>query len=429
MASPNTDFADTASVDTPSTDGLAQRGGGLPRITPVGIAVAAGSVALGALGWALGYPALSVAAAIGLAALLATWIATVPVPRLDVSRVVQPTRVERGVPAIGLVAVRNPGRHRTRPCTAVDRVSGRDVDVHVRSLRAGQTVAVHYELPTSRRGEFTIGPLAIITRDPFGLWQGRRPVGGELNLLVYPRIHPVAPRPAGRTRHIEGPVSDTAPRGTTTFHSLREYVPGDDVRRIHWRSTARLGELMVREHVDTSLPSTVVVLDTRADRYVGDGFEEAVDVAASVIASSQQHGFPVQLVATDGTTFIVRAGHRGQAMRDYLATVQPGADERGEGDGLARAALDVSRGRHHDALVVVGGDLDAADLGVVTRIAGRFATSGLVTIRPDAPDRARWTGGLHLDGTTAAETLARWQHAATGRPTAIAPPARDRGRR
>ena len=78
-------------------------------------------------------------------------------------------------------------------------------------------------------------------------------MGGTVTLLVQPHVIALDPRPAGRARHLEGPVSDTgAARHAQTFHSLREYVPGDDIRRIHWRSTARTGTLMVRDHVDTS---------------------------------------------------------------------------------------------------------------------------------------------------------------------------------
>ena len=162
---------------------------------------------------------------------------------------------------------------------------------------------------------------------------------------------------------------------------------------------------MVREHVDTSLPSTVVVLDTRANRYRDDAFEEAVDVAASVVASSQARGFPVRLVTSSGAAFVARAGQRGQDLRDFLTTVQP------DGDGsLHRAAVEVLRGREHDVIAVVSGDVDGADLSDVTSMTRRFASGSLVTVGVTATGtRARWTGGLHLDGATAADALARWQ--------------------
>ena len=71
------------------------------------------------------------------------------------------------------------------------------------------------------------------------------------------------PLPTGNTRHLEGPSSDTSPQGNITFHRLRDYVVGDDLRLVHWRSSARTGKLVVKHNVDTSQPYTVVLLDQR----------------------------------------------------------------------------------------------------------------------------------------------------------------------
>ncbi len=403
------------------------RNGATPTLTPAGISVVCGAIALGVLGWALGYLALTVIAAATIAGVVAGALATMAVPRLDVERVIEPPRVERGRPALGLVSVSNGARRRSRPCSAVELIaratSGESgpsadetVDIDIPALAGGRSVAVPYQLPTSRRGAMTVGPLAIVRRDPFGLWQARRPVGDTVTLFVQPRIHPLDPRPAGRTRHLEGPISETAPRGTMTFHSLREYTAGDDIRRVHWRSTARTGTLMVREHVDNSLPSTVVVLDTRSERYEGDTFEEAVDVAASIVAASQRRGFPVRLLTTAGEVLVSRAGQRGQNLFDFLTAV-----ETRNGDTLRRATTEVLRGRDHDAIAVVGGDLDSADLAEVTTMTRRFATSALVTLRSTADTSAlRWTDGTHLDGATAVAALAHWRSARGTRTTSRA---------
>lgn len=391
------------------------RNGARPTPTPAGVAVVCGALALGVLGWALGYVALTVVAAAAMAGAVAGALATMAVPRLDVERVIEPPRVERGRPALGLVSVSNGARRRSRPCSAVEVIArstssatvDETVDIDIPSLAGGRSVAVPYQLPTSRRGAMTVGPLAIVRRDPFGLWQARRPVGDTVTLFVQPRIHPLDPRPAGRTRHLEGPISETAPRGTMTFHSLREYTAGDDIRRVHWRSSARTGTLMVREHVDNSLPSTVVVLDTRSERYEGDTFEEAVDVAASIVAASQRRGFPVRLLTTAGEVLVSRAGQRGQNLFDFLTAVETHG-----GDILRRATTEVLRGRDHDAIAVVGGNLDSADLAEVTTMTRRFATTALVTLRSaDDTPPLRWTDGTHLDGPTAVAALAHWRSA------------------
>lgn len=381
-----------------------------PSLTPTGLAVATGAVALGVAGWALGQVALTALAGAAAAALAAGGVLTFAVPDLEVSRGIEPARVERGSRAFGLVSVRNRGRRRSGACTAVEPVAtgdgraARTVRVDIPALRSRRRVAVSYEVPTERRGALVVGPLAIVRRDPLGLWRAERPVGEAVTLLVQPRVHAVDPRRGGRARHLEGPVSDTASSGVLTFHSLREYTPGDDVRRIHWKSSARTGTLMVREHVDTSQPSTVVVLDARAARYEPEAFEEAVDVAASVVAASQARGFPVRLVTTSGASHHVRAGQRGQDLHDALTTVA--LDDGGD---LATAAAAVLRGREHDVLCVVSGRVDDGDLAAVTAMARGFASPSLVTVRPADGAARRWTAGPHLDGARAGDALVPWR--------------------
>lgn len=398
-----------------------------PTLTPTGVAVVLIAIALGSLGWALGYRVLTVLAAALGACVLAGWLGTFLLPRIEVERSIEPTRVERGSPALGLLAVRNVGRRRSRPCEAVEPITSTsvaavtteaatDIVVAVPSLRPGRSVSVPYRLPTHRRGTLAVGPLAVERRDPLSLWHARRPVGDVVTLLVQPHVIALEPRPAGRARHLDGPVSENAPRGTQTFHSLREYAPGDDIRRIHWRSTARTGTLMVRDHVDTSEPSTVVVLDLRSSRFGGDEFEEAVDVAASVVAASERAGFPVRLVTTAGRSMAVRAGQRGRGIADFLAAV--GAVDDDTAGDLQRAAIEVLRGREHDAITVVTGATDPRDVTAVTAMTRRFARPSLVTIRETAGER--WLGGQHLDGPTAMAALARW-HAPASRGSAGVP--------
>ncbi|MFV0307253.1 MAG: DUF58 domain-containing protein [Desertimonas sp.] len=381
--------------------------GRAPTLTRNGAATAIGALVLAVTGMAFGYIALTAVAAGATAALATGWLAARQVPNLKVERAVEPARVQRGLSATAVVSVRNRGRRRSRSCTAVDHVGGDVMTVAVPPLPPGRTIAMTTALPTQRRGAHAIGPLTIRRQDPFGLWRSDRPVGAVATLLVEPRILPIAPRPAGRTRHVEGPLSDMAPRGTQVFHSLREYVPGDDVRRVHWRSSARLGTLMVREHIDTSLPSTAVVLDVDIDHYAdshaADGFEEAVDVAASVVAAAHAHGFPVRLVTSAGEVAASGTGQRGQQVRDLLARIQPAADA-----DLGRAATTVLSARDHDVIVIVAGRLGLAELGPVTMMARRFASSTLVTIEPPAGAGPRWPAGDHLSGPTAVAVLRRW---------------------
>ncbi len=135
----------------------------------------------------------------------------------------------------------------------------------------------------------------MVRSDPLGLLRAGQDRGGLDVLWVHPRTWPMAPVPAGVVVDLEGPVSETAPAGSVTFSSLREYVPGDDRRLIHWRSSARLGTLLVRHHVDTNEPLATIVLDARQPVWTDESFESGVEVAASLASSLAGHGHQVRL--------------------------------------------------------------------------------------------------------------------------------------
>ena len=142
--------------------------------------------------------------------------------------------------------------------------------------------------------------------------------------------------PTGQTRHLEGPSSDTSPQGNITFHRLRDYVVGDDLRLVHWRSSARTGRLVVKHNVDTSQPYTVVLLDLRPGRYTAESFEAAVDVAASVLVTSAANKAPVELRLTDGTVIGGPRLRDVTPLIDHLTGVQPDDDRRPAGSTARR---------------------------------------------------------------------------------------------
>src|SRR5438309_3120661 len=167
---------------------------------------------------------------------------------------------------------------------------GRPVRVPGARLRAGSAVSHKYSVRCSRRGVYEIGPLVAITGDPLGLTQSEHEVAKKFELLVHPRIQEVSDRPLTRQFEdppIRPPVSKPWPSGLE-FYGMREYVPGDDLRRIVWRASARTGKVMVREAEQGITDHITLILDTDRGSHSRDGeglsesFEAGIRVAASL---------------------------------------------------------------------------------------------------------------------------------------------------
>ncbi|MFC4051802.1 DUF58 domain-containing protein [Actinomadura syzygii] len=355
-------------------------------LTPLGWGTAAGSVLLYAAGWWLGYPEPAMLAVAGLAAVGAAALWTLPRPKLDVRRDIAPAKVERGEPAVGVVHVTNRGRA-ARGVSAHDAAGAESVAVDVPRLRPGGTRSVTYRLPTDRRGEIPVGPLRLVRADPLRLARRVREYGEPRVLLVRPKTVRLPLLPSGRAHHLEGPTSDRSPAGTATFHALREYVIGDELRHIHWKSSARTGTLMVRQLVDASLPTTTVVLEARPDAWAEpDDFELAVDAAASVAVGAAAANFPVRVLTGDGPLADTRGGPDDvEALLDRLTAVAPKEGPRSAVDALRRV-------RAGGSLVVVASG--TAELGRIASVRSRFDRVVVLRVRPSGPASA--PPGVHV---------------------------------
>ncbi|MBM0235445.1 DUF58 domain-containing protein, partial [Micromonospora sp. STR1_7] len=334
-------------------------------ITARGVGLLVAAVVLLGVGFRFAYPELTLigaaaGAAVGYAALVAAWR-----PRLTVTRRAEPDRVARGEPASMTLTVRNTGRLRSANLLAEDRCGERTVPVPLLRVRPGRDTEVRYEVPTHRRGVVPVGPLRVTRRDPLGLVALARPYGATAPVWVHPRVHPLTAVPTGAGRSLDGRV-DGVPHGSITFDSLREYVVGDELRRVHWRTSARVGELMVRENVDTSLPRLVVLLDNRAVAHpqrvngVAESFESACEAAASVVTAAHGADLPVLLLLVAGEPASSERGQRSDEEADAGAALGPldrlaAAELSDDGDALRAATTRLRQDRLGDTLIVLTG--------------------------------------------------------------------------
>jgi uncharacterized protein (DUF58 family) len=343
-------------------------------------AVLAGAALIGT-GFAFGYPELVV---VGSAAVLAALCALGYAawrPRLSVSRAAEPDRVTRGEPCTQTLTVHNSSRLRAATLIAQDTCGPVTVPVPLLRLRPGRDTSVRYPVPTGRRGVVVLGPLRVSRRDPLGLVNVARTHGGTAQVWVHPRTYPLVAVPVGVARSLDGRV-DRVPHGTITFDTLREYVIGDELRKVHWRTSARVGQLMVREDLDTSLPRIVVLVDDRRAAYRdvaddgSDNFESVCEAAASVLVAAVRADLVVELMLASGETGIGSGGHRatGKAdarpMLDRLAEASPTA----EPDALDTATKRLRQHRIGDTLIYLAGSGRPDDLAPVGALAPGYPT-------------------------------------------------------
>lgn len=166
---------------------------------------------------------------------------------------------------------------------------------------------LEYSVRPEIRGRHQLGPMQVRLREPFGMVEMRQEVPGVSDLLVTPRVTPLREIKLGGGWFASG---DDHPRSFTVGNVadvvVREYRRGDDLRRVHWRSTARMGELMVRNEEQLWQARATVVLDNRGVAHRGTGpgssLESAVSAAASVVVHLSSLGYRVRLISGSGVT-------------------------------------------------------------------------------------------------------------------------------
>ena len=130
-------------------------------------------------------------------------------------------------------------------------------------LRPGHTVAQPLEIPALRRGIVTVGPATTVRSDPIGLLRREHAFEDVHELYVHPRTTALPSTSAGLIRDLEGNPTRRLVDADMSFHAIREYAPGDSRRQIHWKSTAKTGQLMVRQYEESRRSRMAVVLARR----------------------------------------------------------------------------------------------------------------------------------------------------------------------
>jgi uncharacterized protein (DUF58 family) len=297
--------------------------------------------------------------------------------KLACTRSLDPARTPVGSSARVILRLQNMSRLPTGTLLLEDRLPyalGSRPRVVLERLGAHQASSVAYTVRTEVRGRYPVGPLVVRLTDPFGLCELSRSFPTVDRLIVIPQVVPL---PVVRLGGEYAGTGDSRARSVAVHGeddaATREYRRGDDLRRVHWRSTARTGELMVRREEQPWDSRATVVLDTRVEAHRGEGptasFEWAVSAAASIAMYLRRAGYKVRLVTGSGVDVDATEIGGDGVILDTLADVK-----------LAQAGdisvlVEMVRRRSDGGLVIgLFGSLTVAEAELLTGLRGNGAT-------------------------------------------------------
>jgi uncharacterized protein (DUF58 family) len=304
--------------------------------------------------------------------------------KLEVERELHPPRVHAGSPSRVDIRVRNHAGRRSPVLELVDAVSGtRGARLMLAPLEPGETSHAAYRLPTDRRGILTIGPLDVLLNDPFGLARVKLTAAGISELTVYPAVETISPVPhtTGDDPHAGAEHPNALGRSGEDFYALRHYVVGDDLRRVHWKSTARQDDLMVRQDELPWQGRATVLVDVREGSTTPESLELGISAAASIVTASWRRQDLVRLISTDGADSGYATGNaQMDAIMEHLATVE--ATVEGE---FRRISDRLNRGSSGGALIAVVSAMSTRELDILARLRNRFGSVTIVKF-----ERSSW---------------------------------------
>ena len=266
-------------------------------VTPLGWSVIAAAIV--ALGVGYGWGLLEIIAIgwglVVLVSVAALWLIGRGAGEI---RLLVPTpRVVVGEPALARLVAANPGRRGFAGVQIELPVGARVFERVLPRLARGSAFDEQFTIPTDRRGIVSIGPARTVRADPIGLMRREIVWSETAELRVHPRTVSISALSTGFIRDLEGFPTRDLTSSDIAFHALREYVPGDDRRYIHWRSSAKTGTFMVRQFEETRRSRLMILLDLEPGAYLNDAeFELAVGVAASVGARAIRDARSVSFV-------------------------------------------------------------------------------------------------------------------------------------
>lgn len=326
---------------------------------------------------------------------------------LAVRREVHPRVVVRHEECRGTLHLTGRRRIGLARVEAADLVDGALVPVRLVDDREAKETRVDYDVATTRRGLVEVGPVQLRRVGLTGMAARSERTGDVVHVRVLPRRIPLAGMAPGHRRAVNA-TGNSLEFGGTDLVGLHEYTVGDDLRRLHWPTSARTGTLMVREDADPSEPHVFVLLDDRASSHpTEESFEDSVELVDALCRAAVEAGSPVRFRTATGSEEVdvpaVRPGEASvdaQALEWLLAEIQTSPDPQ-----LADLGT-----RDLDVFIAVSGS--SCDIDEVALAAGSALTPSVLLLDP-APSVAVESRAslLLLRGRTSLDLASTWDRA------------------
>ncbi len=331
-------------------------------------------------------------------------------PRVEASRWIHPSLLVAGDTSQVDIQLRHSGRIGSIPFVLEEPVVRTMTDDHVArlpvaALRAGTTSSSGYRVPTATRGVIALGPLRMVVGDALGIARSVSSLVDTDEIIVAPRTLAIDMPDLGRGALGQALREASRRVGPGDFRGLREYAPGDELRSIHWRASARSDDLMVKEYAIEGLHQCTVVFDASPSAHASTAnFEHGVTAAASLVHSAMRAGLTTRFVTAGGID--LRGPDVVANTLRVLARIEP--------SDAPPASFDADMVDGLVLLVVVTGSRHGATWRASQAISDPTITRVLVTTND-----ARTGTRLGVAARSDAEFVAAWQ-ALVGRPS-VAP--------
>lgn len=286
-------------VEAPDASRLVEMGkrvSGFLGMRSAGWVLLVGVVLVGVAGLALRWQELRLLAIAGAALLLIALAFTIGRASFRIDLGVSTKRVVVDEPATGHFVVTNVAVRRNLPARLDLPIGSEVASFQIPSLAPGQARLEEFAIPTDKRGVLTVGPAQSVQGDPFALTGRETNWTTEIEVFVHPRTVPLVGRQTGFIHDLEGHSSTRSSASDMSFQTLREYAPGDDRRQVHWRSSAHIGKLMVRQFEETLQSRVALGIDLASASYLGEAdFETAISVIGSLALQAVREQNPLSM--------------------------------------------------------------------------------------------------------------------------------------